>query len=170
MGRNQRAATRYAPDGPALTLRGYAFGRPSIKGVQHGCSPTANFLLDPYVRCVRTFSPHRESGMSTTTTTTTEAILRPGERLVAGRPYIYDQDRLNLHLAREAVAAAPANLRKLGDTALRALSYQAVRVDADDGMAHGAGQALLRRIGAEYARRGWDSAGAPVAASKTRAA
>lgn len=36
----------------------------------------------------------------------TQPALRPGERLVAGRPTIFNADLLNLHLAHEAVLAS----------------------------------------------------------------
>lgn len=92
--------------------------------------------------------------------------LRPGERLVAGKPYIFDHAALNLHLAREAIASAPANLSALGDDELRGLRSSAAKVDYADRLGFGPLQA---RIKAEYAARGWDSGSAVNAAAQASA-
>lgn len=39
--------------------------------------------------------------------------LRPGERLVAGKPYTFDQDAVNAFEADLAIASAPADLAAL---------------------------------------------------------
>lgn len=39
--------------------------------------------------------------------------LRPGERLVNGRPYTFDLDAVNAYEADRAIAAAPADLASL---------------------------------------------------------
>lgn len=58
---------------------------------------------------------------------------RPGERLVAGRPTVFDQDALNDWLAVDAKRTAPADLAALGDDALAALAYKAIRLAALSG-------------------------------------
>lgn len=55
------------------------------------------------------------------TSTDTAPTLRPGERLLAGRPYVFNFDLLNAYLADEAVAAAPADLSNLTDEEVSAL-------------------------------------------------
>jgi hypothetical protein len=47
--------------------------------------------------------------------------LRPGERLVAGKPYVYDADALGAHIADERIAAAPADLTTLTDSEVSTL-------------------------------------------------
>lgn len=71
---------------------------------------------------------------------------RPGERVVAGRIYTFDQDALNLHLAREREAAAPEDLSELGDDELASLYFAALRIDAATG---GRDRDLLDRTFAE---------------------
>lgn len=49
--------------------------------------------------------------------------LRPGERLLAGKPYVFDQDALNAHLADLDVENAPADLSILADDEITGLFY-----------------------------------------------
>lgn len=56
----------------------------------------------------------------------TAPALRPGERMLAGRPYIFDQNALNAFLAVEALRNAPADLTKLSDEDLQGLFYASV--------------------------------------------
>ncbi len=79
------------------------------------------------------------------------AAAPPGVRYVAGRPYIYDQDALNDHLAVCAKRDAPADLGGLDDEALTGLFYSALRIDSLSG---GRDVELLRRCEAERGRRG----------------
>ena len=70
-----------------------------------------------------------------------------------GRPYTFSQDALNLHLAGERVALAPADLTLLSDEALSSLRFAAIRLDAaakgqDEAMVN-----LMCRITAERKRR-----------------
>jgi len=57
-----------------------------------------------------------------------QPICRPGERLVHGRPAIFDLRLLNEHEARVAVMGAPADLSGLDFEALNALSTKAHRI------------------------------------------
>jgi hypothetical protein len=59
--------------------------------------------------------------------------LRPGERLVAGRPYVYDWEALADWLAIEAKLDAPDDLAVLTDEALTALFVHALRLAAISG-------------------------------------
>ncbi len=62
----------------------------------------------------------------------TAPALRPGERLVAGKPYVFDQNALNAFLAVEALRNAPADLTALSDEDLLGLFYASVaKVPAD---------------------------------------
>jgi hypothetical protein len=56
--------------------------------------------------------------------------LRPGERLVAGRPYVFNQDTLNDYEAALAVCNAPADLSALSASEFARLLYAAIRVAA----------------------------------------
>jgi hypothetical protein len=76
--------------------------------------------------------------------------LRPGERLVAGKPYVFDQAALNDHLAREAVADAPADLTAMAAVELNSLHMHCLRLGRLDGTA----MAVLRRVIAEQSGRG----------------
>lgn len=49
--------------------------------------------------------------------------LRPGERLVAGKPYIFDLNALNAYEADQALANMPADLSGLTDEAITGLYY-----------------------------------------------
>ena len=49
--------------------------------------------------------------------------LRPGERLLNGRPYVYDQDALNRYEADLAFETAPADLTRLSDDELTERFY-----------------------------------------------
>ncbi|MES2724886.1 MAG: hypothetical protein V4656_17175 [Pseudomonadota bacterium] len=60
----------------------------------------------------------------------TTPVLRPGERLVAGKPYVFNEDLLNAHLADKALAAIPADLTTVTDDALTGLFYQWLNADA----------------------------------------
>lgn len=84
---------------------------------------------------------------------------RPGERMVDGRPYVFNLRLLNEHEARERVAAV-GGLRALplSELALlisdcRSLSYEPDYPED-----------LHRRLVAERARRGIDTGGATVGA------
>lgn len=55
-------------------------------------------------------------------------LCRPGERLVAGKPSIFDLRLLNEHCAREAVLSAPHDLSGLSFDELSALSTKAHRI------------------------------------------
>jgi hypothetical protein len=56
--------------------------------------------------------------------------LRPGERLVRGKPYIYDLDVLNDWLAVCAKRDAPDDLSTLSDSALADAYAKAIRLAA----------------------------------------
>jgi hypothetical protein len=77
--------------------------------------------------------------------------LRPGERLVAGRPSIFDLGMLNEHLAREAVANAPADVSVLTNDELDALHAHCncFALDHDEPT-----RVLRRAVIAEQSRRG----------------
>lgn len=77
----------------------------------------------------------------------------PGERTLDGRPWIYDLDLRLAYLAREAVAAAPADLSALSDDQLTGLKYAALRRDADARRRDPAAADLLGRVLEERRRR-----------------
>ena len=52
---------------------------------------------------------------------------RPGERMLAGKPYVYDADLLLSFKARELVNGAPADLSGLTDAELDALNSAGMR-------------------------------------------
>ena len=62
--------------------------------------------------------------------TETAPSIRPGERLIAGKPYVFSQTLLNAHLADEALAAATDDLSGLSDDDLTGLFYQWLNADA----------------------------------------
>jgi hypothetical protein len=76
--------------------------------------------------------------------------LRPGERLVAGRAYIYDHDALADWLAVEAKRDAPDDLAALATEDLNSLFRKALRLAALSGHRD---MELLVRVEAERARR-----------------
>ena len=76
--------------------------------------------------------------------------LRPGERLVAGRPYVYDQDALADWLAVEAKRDAPDDLATLASEELDSLFHKALRLAALSGHRD---MDLLVRVETERARR-----------------
>ena len=84
---------------------------------------------------------------------------RPGERMVAGKPYVFNADLLNLHLAHEDVLSAPLDLRSLSYDALVGLMFKAGLVNtAADGrlpyrLDREASEALFRRVCDERATR-----------------
>lgn len=81
-------------------------------------------------------------------TTQPAPTCRPGERLIAGRVTVFNADLLNDHLAREAIAGAPADLSALTGEQLTKLKYAGLRILND-----AASDALLTRVLAEQARR-----------------
>jgi hypothetical protein len=76
--------------------------------------------------------------------------LRPGERLVAGRAYVYDLEALADWLAIEAKLDAQDDLAPITDDGLTALFVQALRLAALSGHRD---LDLLVRVEAERARR-----------------
>lgn len=78
---------------------------------------------------------------------------RPGERIVAGKPYVFDAELLNNHLAEQAVADAPADLSSLDDSALASLSHSCGRLWALNQGAEGPWTALSLRVNAERKAR-----------------
>lgn len=60
---------------------------------------------------------------------TKEIALRPGERLVAGRPYIYNGDLYRLAVALEDLLAAPAYLGGLTYDQVTTLATRAMIVE-----------------------------------------
>lgn len=85
--------------------------------------------------------------MHSAETTTT---LRPGERLLAGKPYVYDQTLLNEHLAAERLASVPADLSALSFDDLSGLLYDCGLVRRRHDPAH---RELAGRVAAERATR-----------------
>jgi hypothetical protein len=83
-------------------------------------------------------------------------FLRPGERLVAGRPYIFDQGLLNDYVACMAKVDAPADLSGLTDEQMTCLSYNATRLGW---ISRGLDTELSARVAAERRRRGQNSMG-----------
>lgn len=81
---------------------------------------------------------------------------RPGERLINGRPYVFDLDALNGYLAQEAVDAAPQDLGALTGPELTSLDYRCTRRLADAGGRDPDALALHTRLTAERRRRGLD--------------
>jgi len=79
---------------------------------------------------------------------------RPGERLVAGRLYVFDHDALGDWLAVEAKLDAPRRLAGLGDEALTSLYYKALRLAWLSGRRD---SELAERVEAERARRRRDA-------------
>lgn len=53
---------------------------------------------------------------------------RPGERMVAGKPYVFNAGSLGLYLANEAVLTAPADLTRLSYDDVSALLMAAETV------------------------------------------
>jgi len=82
---------------------------------------------------------------------------RPGERMLDGKPYVFNADSLNRWLAEEAVATAPADLARLTGPELHALDYRCIRRLADTGQGDGAALTLHARVTAERRRRGLDA-------------
>jgi hypothetical protein len=76
--------------------------------------------------------------------------LRPGERLVAGKVYVFDQDALLDWLAIEAKLDAPDDLAPLADDAVTELFHKALRLAA---LSAHLDLDLLIRVEAERARR-----------------
>ena len=77
---------------------------------------------------------------------------RPGERIVAGRPYISDLNLLNAYEADRAIEAAPADLTALSWNELTELFYAWLNRSGRrryDGLTDEFG----RKLGAERARR-----------------
>lgn len=115
-------------------------------------------------------------------TPATAPKLRPGERLVAGKPYVFDATLLALHEAAQAVEAARnVDVRTLSHEALTSLIYAAQTVRQSrrpDQLALGysldfAAADRIERLAAE--ERGWRPDrvavfGAPVSAAKAEAA
>lgn len=98
---------------------------------------------------------------------------RPGERLLHGRVQVFNADLLKAHLAREAVASAPADLSGLTDDELSHLNLAALNgwfCDNRNGEAFAAGRAMRDRIAVERSRRGQDTMGRAIQPSKARAA
>ena len=48
---------------------------------------------------------------------------RPGERMLDGKPYVFNADLLKRYLHEERIATAPADLTTLSDTDLMSLNY-----------------------------------------------
>jgi len=91
--------------------------------------------------------------------TTAIQTCRPGERLVAGRPYIFNMRLLNEHEARERVEAAErADLTAKPKTELALLIMDCGTLFHEWDYPTD----LHRRLVAERARRGIDTGGAEV--------
>lgn len=88
-------------------------------------------------------------------TTQTSPTCRPGERLIAGRPSIFNMGLLNAHLADEALSEAPADLSGLSDDDLTGLFYNWLNADARR-------RAEVREIGARICDERAARAAAPV--------
>jgi hypothetical protein len=82
---------------------------------------------------------------------------RPGERLVDGRPYVFNADSLNRWLAEEAVATAPVDLSVLTGPQLASLDYRCTRRLTEAGGADPQALLLHDRVAAERRRRGLDA-------------
>ncbi len=94
-----------------------------------------------------------------TTTTALEPGYRPGERMVAGRPYCFNMRLLNEHLARERVAThEAADLTQLSREEIAGLVYDCHALAYEPDYP----EALHRRLVDERTRRGLDSGGAPI--------
>lgn len=93
--------------------------------------------------------------------------LPPGVRMVAGKPYVFDQDAYNAHCAVEALTTAPADLGSLSDDELLGLRAKWLRVSRSGDAAV---STAADRVLAEFARRGMDTAGRRVAVAQAKAA
>jgi hypothetical protein len=94
--------------------------------------------------------------------------LKPGERLLHGRVWIFDHELRNDFLAAQAMWRAlwqPPRLAGLSDAALTGLFYRTLRYDTLISRDGGSMEPFLAAIGAERAAR---KAGTPTA--QTRAA
>ncbi len=89
------------------------------------------------------------------TATQTAPKMLPGTRMLAGRPYVFNETLLNAHLADVALEAAPADLSGLSDDDLTGLFYQWLNADARRrGEVAGIGKRICderaaRKVGAE---------------------
>lgn len=87
---------------------------------------------------------------------------RPGERMLAGKPYVFNGDRLAIYLAFEGIRSAPADLTRISEAALRQLSSHCTAIswlsDRDPARTPeivSQMEALRFRVVAERNRRGW---------------
>jgi hypothetical protein len=78
---------------------------------------------------------------------------RPGERIVAGKVYVFNAELLNDHVAAEAVANAPTDLSGLDERALGTLLYACLRCWALNKGAEGPWTELSLRVQAERRAR-----------------
>lgn len=83
---------------------------------------------------------------------------RPGERMLNGKPYVFNADSLNRYLAEDAVATALADLTSMSVGELASMDYRCIRRLADTGHRDPAALALHARVTAERRARGMDVA------------
>jgi hypothetical protein len=78
---------------------------------------------------------------------------RPGERMLDGKPYVFNADLLKRHLQQERIETAPADLGQLTSTQLLLIDYACTALWRDVECAE-----LHRRVIAERSRRGLNTA------------
>lgn len=120
---------------------------PADPGLQHISGPVGAVLNDIAAKMAkRAMWERREPGH------------RPGERMLDGRPYVFNADSLNSYLAEEAVMTAPTDLTGLCKGELAVLDYRCIRRLADTCNTDPIALALHARVTAERRARGMDAA------------